>query len=140
MKSDREIHVFINRKKYELDSPQQTGANQKALAGIPSGDVLFLQQPGEDEVITNEGTVTLKNGDHLHSQPPADYGAYEAAQLAAELGAGRPPTPPRVAGLTWWSAATACPTGSPQAPSTFSSSCPPLFRRPPPTCSGFVPR
>jgi hypothetical protein len=89
VKPDHKIHVFINRKKYELDSPEQTGASLKALAGIPRGDVLFLQQPGEDEVITNEGTVILKNGDHLHSQPPADYGAYDAAHLAVDLVEGR---------------------------------------------------
>ena len=45
------------------------------------GDVLFLQRRGEDEVIANEAKVTLKNGDHLHSQPPADYGSDAAAML-----------------------------------------------------------
>lgn len=89
MKPDRMIHVFINGKKFDLESADQTGASLKALAAIPSTDVLFLQQPGDDEVITNEGRVTLKNGDHLHSQPPADYGAFGPAQLAAELGEGR---------------------------------------------------
>ncbi len=68
------IHVFINKKKFDLDDPVQTGASLKQLAGIPLNDVLFLQQPHEDQVIPNDKTVTLKNGDHLHSQPPADYG------------------------------------------------------------------
>jgi len=44
-------------------------------------DVLFLQRPGEDEVIPNDTKITLKNGEHLHSQPPADYG-WGAALLA----------------------------------------------------------
>jgi hypothetical protein len=69
-----QIHVFINKKKFDLEQPVQTGASLKHLAGIPLGDVLFLQRPGEDEVIPNESKVTLKDGDHLHSQPPADYG------------------------------------------------------------------
>jgi len=69
-----QIHVFINKKKYELEHPAQTGAALKHLADIPLGDVLFLQRPGDDEVITNEAKITLKDGDHLHSQPPADYG------------------------------------------------------------------
>jgi len=68
------IHIFINKKKYELDNPVQTGASLKHLAGIPLNDVLFLQQPHEDQVIPNDKKVTLKDGDHLHSQPPADYG------------------------------------------------------------------
>jgi hypothetical protein len=74
MKPNPSIHVFINRKKFELEPPTQTGAGLKQLAGIPLSDVLFLQQPKEDQVIANESTITLKNGDHLHSQPPADYG------------------------------------------------------------------
>jgi hypothetical protein len=74
MPPDHSVHVFINKQKYELPSATQTGTSLKSLAGIPLGDALFLQKPGEDLVITNESAVTLKNGDHLHSQPPADYG------------------------------------------------------------------
>src|SRR5258708_13573698 len=68
------IHIFINKKKYEIDNPIQTGASLKNLASIPLNDVLFLQRPREDEVIPNDKNIPLKNGDHLHSQPPADYG------------------------------------------------------------------
>lgn len=74
MQPTHPIHIFINRKKYELDRPEQTGAALKELAGIPLADALFRQGPGDDEVITNETTVILRNGDHLHSQPAADYG------------------------------------------------------------------
>ena len=28
------IHIFINKKKYELENPVQTGASLKQLAGI----------------------------------------------------------------------------------------------------------
>jgi hypothetical protein len=44
-----------------------------------------VQRPGQDEVIGNDVKVTLKNGDHLHSQPPADYGL-EAIALLADAG------------------------------------------------------
>ena len=83
--NEHPIHVFINKKKYDLSDPVQSGAALKQLAGIPLGDVLFLQQPGEDEVIANQAKVTLKNGDHLHSQPPADYGL-DASVLVSEAG------------------------------------------------------
>jgi hypothetical protein len=79
------IHVFIDRKKFDLDSPDQTGLALKQLAGIPLGDVLFLDQPGDDLVINNEGTITLKNGSHLHSQPAADYGDEQRYREAVEL-------------------------------------------------------
>lgn len=85
MQSDHLIHVFINKKKFELDKPVQTGASLKKLAEIPLNDVLFLQQPGEDQILTNEAKIDLKNGDHLHSQPAADYGLGAAALLDAGL-------------------------------------------------------
>jgi hypothetical protein len=74
MQHEHPIHIFINKKKYEIVDPVQTGASLKNLAGIPLNDVLFLQRPGEDEVIPNHAKITLKNGEHFHSQPPADYG------------------------------------------------------------------
>jgi hypothetical protein len=75
MDSRHSIHVFINKKRYELESAIETGASLKHLAGIPLTDVLFLQEPGEDRVIANEAKITLKDGAQLHSQPPADYGS-----------------------------------------------------------------
>src|SRR5690349_8367542 len=78
MSHHKSIHIFINKRKFELDNPVQTGASLKQLAGIPLQDVLFLQSHGDDEVIANDAKVTLKNGDHLHSQPPADYGLGQA--------------------------------------------------------------
>jgi hypothetical protein len=80
MASQHPIHVFINKTKYELENPVQTGASLKRLANIRLEDVLFLQSHGEDQVIANDAQVTLKNGDHLHSQPPADYG-FDARHL-----------------------------------------------------------
>lgn len=85
MHPEHAIHVFINKQKFDLASAVQTGASLKALAGISPTDVLFLQQPGEDEVIPNETTVTLKNGDHLHSQPPADYGSLDSLVIEAGI-------------------------------------------------------
>lgn len=85
MRPDKSIHVFINKKKYDLDDSVQLGEALKDLAGIPSGDVLFRQQPGEGEVIANGASITLKNGDRLHSQPAADYGFGPADLAEAEL-------------------------------------------------------
>jgi hypothetical protein len=89
MSHEHSIHVFINKEKYELEHAVQTGSALKQLAGIPLSDVLFLQRPGDDEVIGNDAKVTLKNGDHLHSQPPADYGLGPAQLAEAGVGAER---------------------------------------------------
>ena len=74
MQPERTIQIVINKKKFDLQDSTQTGANLKNLAGIPLSDVLFLQRPHEDEVIANETSIEVKNGNHFHSQPPADYG------------------------------------------------------------------
>lgn len=80
MAKNHPIHVFINKTKYDLEDAVQTGASLKRLANIRLEDVLFLQSPGDDEVVGNDTQVTLKNGNHLHSQPPADYG-FDARHL-----------------------------------------------------------
>ena len=69
MHSEHRIHIFINKKQFEFEHHVQTGEHLKHRAGIPLGDVLFLQRPGEDEVIPNDAKITLRNGEHFHSQP-----------------------------------------------------------------------
>jgi hypothetical protein len=101
MPHDHPIHVFINKRKYELDDPVPTGASLKRLANIPLQDVLFLQVPGEDEVIGNDTKVTLKNGDHLHSQPPADYGLSDADLRDAGIDAARAAIHPQPGGWSF---------------------------------------
>ena len=96
MQNEHPIRIFINKKQYEIQDSIQTGASLKQIAGIPLNDVLFLQQPGEDEVIPNDKRITLKNGDHLHSQPPADYG--RGAALLAGIPAERATLHPEVGG------------------------------------------
>ena len=81
MDNKHTVHIFINRTKYELTHADQTGRSLKELASIPLSDVLFKQQPGEDEVITNDAHLTVKNGDHFHSSPPANYGSADAVVL-----------------------------------------------------------
>jgi hypothetical protein len=88
MQLEHSIHIFINKKKYDLEHAEQTGASLKNVAGIPLDDVLFLQRPGEDEVIPNDMRITVKDGEHFHSQPPANYGlgatTLEEAGIAPE--------------------------------------------------------
>jgi Prokaryotic E2 family E len=68
------VTVTINDKPYEFPNPHQTGRSLKSRAGIPATDVLFLDRPGEDEVIPDAARITLKCDDHFHSSPPANYG------------------------------------------------------------------
>jgi len=68
------VVVTINQKRYEFDDRHQTGRTIKEKAGIPLEDVLFLQRPGDDEVITDDTKIVLKHGECFHSSPPANYG------------------------------------------------------------------
>ena len=67
MQHEHPIHIFINKRQYEIHDPVTDGRKLKQLAGIPLNDVLFLQRPGEDEVIPNDKKITLKNGDHSNT-------------------------------------------------------------------------
>lgn len=101
MAHEHAIHIFINKQRYEIEHAAHTGAALKHLAGIPLSDVLFLQRPGDDEVIGNDAKVTLKNGDHLHSQPPADYGLGTAQFVAAGLAPERATLHPEAGGWSF---------------------------------------
>jgi hypothetical protein len=68
------VRVTVNGKPYDFPSPRQTGASIKERAGIPAGDVLFRDRPGEDEVIPDDAKIVLRCGDCFHSSPPANYG------------------------------------------------------------------
>ena len=82
--TSKAIKIYINKREYRLECPEQTGASLKELAGIPLCDVLFLQGRCEDEVIANEAKIVLRECDQLHSQPPANYGL--TRDLATEAG------------------------------------------------------
>lgn len=69
------IKVHINRQSYEFNTATQTGQSLKERAGIPLTDVLFHKQhPKDDEIVNNDATICLHEGDHFYSQPAADYG------------------------------------------------------------------
>jgi hypothetical protein len=82
------VTVTIDRKEYAFDRAKQTGKSIKERAGVPLTDVLFLQEPKEDRVITDEECIILKCGDCFHSAPPANYGHTNAEQLPAGLEGG----------------------------------------------------
>lgn len=81
------VTVTIDCKEYTFKHPQQTGKSLKERAGIPLTDVLFLQEPKEDRVITDDECITLKCGDCFHSAPPANYG--HTGMISDDFGGGQ---------------------------------------------------
>jgi hypothetical protein len=83
------VTVTIDRREYIFEHAKQTGKSLKERAGIPLTDVLFLQEPKEDRVITDDECIILKCGDCFHSAPPANYGHTNAGSPPDEFGGGQ---------------------------------------------------
>lgn len=69
------IHIFVEidrrqNKKLEFDTDQVTGQQIKAAAGVPSDNDLARRQGQKLELVTNEQTITIENGQHFVSLPP----------------------------------------------------------------------
>jgi len=69
------IHIFVEidrhkQKKVEFDSEQVTGQQIKTAAGVPLDNDLARRQGQKLELVTNDQTITIKNGEHFVSLPP----------------------------------------------------------------------
>ena len=68
-----EIH--INKKLYKVAQPSLTGAEIKALGGIPAENQLFLEQHGgKDLPIGDQQSVEMENGLHFYDVAPGNFG------------------------------------------------------------------
>lgn len=68
------LHVFVNRRKVELDSTQLTREQLITAAGFPSDghDLFRLQGEGDQtggELIPANGTLLVKNGERFRIVP-----------------------------------------------------------------------
>jgi hypothetical protein len=76
MNTKTDIHIIIDKREYTVHDEEMTGAALKALAGIPAGNLLFLEVPGpgEDQQIQNDTIVHLHDGEHFYDMPPGTFG------------------------------------------------------------------
>ena len=68
------IHIFVNRRKLELDMDTLTGGQLLARAGFEGQgwDLLRLKGEGDGsggELVMHDHELTLKNGDHFRVLP-----------------------------------------------------------------------
>jgi hypothetical protein len=68
------VHVFVNRRKVDLDIRELTGEQLLAKAGFQGNqwDILRLKGEGDPtggELILFNQTITVKNGDHFRVIP-----------------------------------------------------------------------
>jgi hypothetical protein len=63
------IRFFVNGHKVETTESELTGAQIKALGGVPSGETLFLKHGNVDDAIADERVVHMRNGMKFESAP-----------------------------------------------------------------------
>jgi hypothetical protein len=71
-------HFFVDAKKYEIAQAALTGAQIKAIAGVPANYQLFLEEEGDrpDRAIADGEAVNLTDKvRHFFAVPPATFGA-----------------------------------------------------------------
>lgn len=69
------VHIFVeitknDTRKIEFDTDHVTGLQIKQRAGVPADYDLARRQGQKLELVTNEQTVEIKNGEHFVALPP----------------------------------------------------------------------
>jgi hypothetical protein len=69
------IHIFVEidrdtQKKVDFQQESVTGAQIKQKAGVPLDNDLAARQGQKLDLVTNEATINIKNGDHFVVFPP----------------------------------------------------------------------
>lgn len=70
------VNVHINDVHYKLDRQQYIGAELAALAGIPVGNQLFIDVPGngDDTPVGADEQLTLRSGMKFYDVPVGNLG------------------------------------------------------------------
>lgn len=72
----RTIRIFVEAEvhnppvKLEFDTSQVTGRTIKDRAGVPLDNDLARREGQKLELVTNDDTITIRNGDRFVSLPP----------------------------------------------------------------------
>ncbi len=69
------VHIFVelnknDKRKIEFDMDHVTGLQIKQQAGIPTDYDLARRQGQKLELVTNDQTIEIKNGEHFVALPP----------------------------------------------------------------------
>lgn len=69
------VHIFVelnknDTRKIEFDTDRVTGLQIKQQAGVPADYDLARRQGQKLELVTNDQTIEIKNGEHFVALPP----------------------------------------------------------------------
>lgn len=71
----KDYKIFIDGSEYIVQSEEMTGEQIKKLADKPQDYKLYLERPGQpDKLIRDEEVVRIREGEHFHTVPPANFG------------------------------------------------------------------
>lgn len=70
------VNISINGEHYKLDTATVTGAHLLAIAGIPAGNQLFVDVPGngDDDPVAPDQTLTVRSGMKFYDVPVGNLG------------------------------------------------------------------
>lgn len=69
------VHIFVelnknDKRKLEFDNDHVTGLQIKQRAGVPAENDLARRQGQKLELVTNDQTIEIRNGEHFVVLPP----------------------------------------------------------------------
>ncbi len=69
------VHIFVelnknDKRKIEFDTDYVTGLQIKQRAGVPADYDLARRQGQKLELVTNDQTIEIKDGEHFVALPP----------------------------------------------------------------------
>ena len=69
------IHIFVevsktDQRKVDFQTDRVTGLQIKEGAKVPTDDDLARKQDGQLTLVTNDETITIKDGEHFVALPP----------------------------------------------------------------------
>ena len=69
------VHIFVelgknDQKKIEFNTDHVTGLQIKQKAGVPADYDLARRQGQKLELVTNDQTIEIRNGEHFVALPP----------------------------------------------------------------------
>jgi multiubiquitin len=71
---EREFTIFVNNQPFKTDKRELTGAQIKALAGVPADYELFEVQGDKTVSIGNNQEVHIHEGMHFRAIPSGTFG------------------------------------------------------------------
>ncbi len=69
-----EFTIFVNNQSFETPAHELTGAETKALAGVPADYELFLVNGNQTSPVSDSDKIHIHNNEHFRAIPSGTFG------------------------------------------------------------------